>query len=384
MASFAKFVRPQTPRRRIITEPALDIVEAILRYRFSPTSELVRLVGGNEDFVRRRLRMLWERQLITRFAFPGIRTHSEFVFYLDRRESLELLMQYQRLAAIHPQMEEELRPNRDADYAGAVHRGQHMKLGFLQHSMMISRLHFMLEMASRNSSGEVELAAWRQGGELRGHKVDVPEMKARRIEGSNDYVWEERGDTVRLPAEPDAMFSLRFPAHPPDQQLSHFCYEADRGSMPMADMLKKFRAYYYFITPPTARPGFRRPPDSCCASRDDDGGAGTQAHGVGTTPRGNRRRKTHRAVLVHHLPPVQCARRRRQQSASGDVLSASGSCPRSAMGIARLERTFTPRLGKQTTAITPLGQFAARGALCCISACSLAHGLDQFGDLARQ
>ena len=40
------------------------------------------------------------------------------------------------------------------------------------------------------------------------------------------------------------MFSLRFP----DNRVSHFCYEANRGSMPMADMMKKFPAYYHFIT----------------------------------------------------------------------------------------------------------------------------------------
>src|SRR6202040_2282551 len=125
--------------------------------------------------------------------------------------------------------------------------GQHMKLGFLQHSLMVSRLHFMLEMASRTSEGQVELAAWRQGAELRGRKVDVPEIRSRRIEGSNEYVWEERDDTIRVPVEPDALFSLRFPGRAPDQQLVHFCYEADRGSMPLADMLKKLRAYYFLI-----------------------------------------------------------------------------------------------------------------------------------------
>jgi len=247
MASFSKFVPPAQPRRGIITDRDLDIIEAILRYRFSPTSELVRLVGGNEDFARRRLRMLWERQLINRFAFPGIRTHSEFVFYLDSRRSLELLMQRERLSEIHPQMEEDVRLNREADYASAVVRGQHMKLGFLQHSLTISRLHFMLEMAYRKSPRAVELASWHQGAELRSHKVNVPEMRSRRIEGSNDYVWEEQDNTIRLPVEPDALFSLRFPGRPPQQQLSHFCYEADRGSMPMADMLLKFRAYRHFI-----------------------------------------------------------------------------------------------------------------------------------------
>jgi protein involved in plasmid replication-relaxation len=247
MASFAKFERPPEPRSGRISERDLDIVEAILRHRFSPTSELARLVGGHEDVTQRRLRMLWERSIVNRFAFPGIRNHSEFIYYLDHRSALELLVQHQRLTEIHPQMEEEIRLNREADYAGAVVRDQHMKLGFLKHSLMISRLHFMLEMSSRSSHGKVEIADWRQGGELRGHKVNVPEIVSRRIAGTNDYDWEEQDRTYRLPVEPDALFSMRFPDRPEEQQISHFCYEADRGSMPMADMLKKMRAYYHFI-----------------------------------------------------------------------------------------------------------------------------------------
>ena len=43
------------------------------------------------------------------------------------------------------------------------------------------------------------------------------------------------------------MFSLRFSGRSEGQQVSHSCYEADRGSMIMTDMLKKLRAYYYFI-----------------------------------------------------------------------------------------------------------------------------------------
>jgi hypothetical protein len=243
---FSKFNRPSEPRPGVITERDLDLIEAILRYRFSPTSELVRLVGGNEDVTQRRLRRLWEGALINRFAFPGFRTYSEFIYYLDSAETLNLLVLHERLPEVHPQMQEEIRLNREAGYATASASGQHMKLGFLKHSLMISRLHFMLEMSGRSPESGVQLAAWRQGAELRGNKVKVPELKSRRVEGSNEYVWEELDRSFRLPVEPDALFSLRFPGRPNDQ-LSHFCYEADRGSMPMADMLKKFRAYYHFI-----------------------------------------------------------------------------------------------------------------------------------------
>ena len=102
-----------------------------------------------------------------------------------------MLADHRRLAEIHPQMEDEIRQNREADYAGAVMRGQHMKLGFLQHSLMISRLHFMLEMSARKSSGAMQLIGWRQGAELRGQKVELPDLKSKRIDGTNDFTWQE-------------------------------------------------------------------------------------------------------------------------------------------------------------------------------------------------
>jgi len=61
--TFSKFIRPGTPTPGVTTDRDLDIVEAILRYRFCPTSSLVRLVGGNEDVTLRRLRRLWEQGL---------------------------------------------------------------------------------------------------------------------------------------------------------------------------------------------------------------------------------------------------------------------------------------------------------------------------------
>jgi hypothetical protein len=244
MASFSKFVRPEIPSRGTITDRDLDIIEAILRYRFSPASELLRLVGGNEDVTHRRLRRLWESGLINRFAFPFPRPHSEFYYYLDNRTGLDLLTARRRIE-IHEEMLEEIRNNREKDYAASALRGQHMQLGFLQHSLMISRMHFCIEMASRKSSGKITLTAWRQGGPLTGRKVEVPKVRTTR-EG-NQYFWEESGETERLPVEPDAMFSLRFSDRSPEAQDAHFFYEADRGTMTTTDMLKKLRAYFHFI-----------------------------------------------------------------------------------------------------------------------------------------
>lgn len=243
---FRKFERPTDKDKGRITDRDLDIIEAILRYRFSPTSELVRLVGSNQKVTHRHLRRLWEWGYISRFAFPAPRSHSEFYYYLENRQALELLAEF-RSVQPHPTMIEEIDNNREKDYAGAAVRGQHMQLGFLKHSLMISRFHFMLEMAACNSAGQVELVSWAQGGPLAGRKVNVPKIKSERVAGHNEYLWRETDDLERLPVEPDGMFTLRFPARPPESQLAHFFYEADRGTMNYTDMREKLRAYYHFI-----------------------------------------------------------------------------------------------------------------------------------------
>src|SRR5579863_8140011 len=103
--AFKKFVRPEVACPGVITERDLDIVATILHYRFSPTSELSRLVGGHDDVNGKRLRKLWEWGYVNRFAFPGIRAHSEFIYYLDTTTALDLLLQHGRAAEIHPHME---------------------------------------------------------------------------------------------------------------------------------------------------------------------------------------------------------------------------------------------------------------------------------------
>jgi hypothetical protein len=241
---FSKFTRPEAGRQGQITDRDLDIVDAVLRYRFCSAAQIVHLVGGNEDVTHRRLRRLWERGLLNRWAFPGVRTHSEFYYYLDSRAPLDLLAE-RRHFEIHPQMLEEIRSHREKDYAGAAVRGQHMQLGFLNHGLMISRMHFMVEMACKRSGGAVALEAWCQGGQVAGNKVEVPKVRSSKVGG--EFFWQEVDETERLPVEPDALFTLRFADRAEGHQLTHFCYEADRGSMVMTDMLKKFRGYYYFI-----------------------------------------------------------------------------------------------------------------------------------------
>ena len=229
----------------VVTDRDLDLIAAILLFRFSPTSELVRLISGNQRVSQDRLRRLWKAHLVNRFAFPGI-PPSEFIYYLDNRAALDLLAERRSLEISDPLLAE-VKNNRDKDYASASTHGHHMQLGFLKHSLMISRFHFMLEMACRSSESKINIAQWRQGSELAGHKVELPKVTAVSKEGSNDYIWKQQAESIHLPVEPDALFTLHFPARPPEQQNFHFLYEADRGTMVTSDMLKKMRAYYHFI-----------------------------------------------------------------------------------------------------------------------------------------
>jgi hypothetical protein len=248
MASFSKFQRPAVPGRvRSISDRDLDMVEAILRYRFSPTSELARLVGGHEDVTQRRLRTFWERQLVNRFAFPKIPNHGEFIYYLDRRQSLELLVEHQRLTAIHPQMEEELpsQPRGRLRRSGGPGPAHEAWVLAAQPNDFPTALHAgdVRQEFPRPNAACLVASGCRTARpqSVRAGDQIAPDRRQQRL-----YMG-RTGQATRLPVEPDALFSLHFSNRPAEQQVSHFCYEADRGSMPLADMLKKFRAYYHFI-----------------------------------------------------------------------------------------------------------------------------------------
>ena len=86
---FSKFIRPEAARPGQITDRDLDIFDAVLRYRFCSAAQIVRLTGGNEDVTHRRLRRLWECGLVARWAFPGLRTHSEFYAALGQRHMID-------------------------------------------------------------------------------------------------------------------------------------------------------------------------------------------------------------------------------------------------------------------------------------------------------
>ena len=111
----------------------------------------------------------------------------------------------------------------------------------LQHEVMISRFHAMLELACRKSAGEVELADFRQGSQL-WNRVEVSKLH---YDDSGN--WRELDQTEMLPHRPDAYFVLRFKNAPQGQQLANFFYEADRKHTSIKKHNKKLRAHFHYI-----------------------------------------------------------------------------------------------------------------------------------------
>jgi hypothetical protein len=233
---------PEKLPPREITERSLEIISLIERYRFLPTSLIVRLTQGHAKHTARHLQALYHKGLINRFAFPRVGNPGEFNYYLDNIKVLSLLVD---AGSDRDALDWELvKRNYVKDYS-AINLGKNIddlqgRLMHLQHELMISRFHAMLDLACRRSNGRVELHQFKQGSEL-WNKVEVPVM---RFDGQR---WSESDKTETLPHRPDAFFSLRFPHKDGDQELAHYFYEADRKHTSTKKHNRKLRAHFHYI-----------------------------------------------------------------------------------------------------------------------------------------
>jgi hypothetical protein len=244
-----KFRRePRALTNRQITERSLAIIETIHRYRILPTSLTVHLVVGDTRTTQQHLQMLFHRGLINRFAFPRIGNPGEFHYYLDNTAALDLLVEQGSDPTEFDY--EAVRRNKEKAYA-AIHdpaKADEMqgKLLFLKHEAMISRFHATLELACRNSGGEIVLAKWQQGAAL-WHHVPAPKLSYNGIDIEGRPAWRETDEQEYLPHRPDAFFSLYYSKHAPENQWAHFMYEADRKTTSTTKHNRKLRAHFQFI-----------------------------------------------------------------------------------------------------------------------------------------
>ncbi len=212
---------PEAIAAKRITERSLAIISTIARYRFILTSDIVRLVRGNEDVTHRHLQQLYHRNLVSRFTLPPANAGSEFIYFLDNAAALQQLAASSTLDASVLDLEE-IRLNREK-YSRSRTVGQFL---FVQHELMISSFHADLEIAAAHGSS-VEVERWAQGASL----------------------WNQVKNTQgrTLSHRPDALFTLRFVNAPEGQQRSNFLYEADRGTSNLTRIKEKFEAHLRFF-----------------------------------------------------------------------------------------------------------------------------------------
>jgi len=218
-----------------ITDRTLEIIAAIARYRFLKTSDIIRLVGGNEDVTHRHLKQLYHRDLANRFTLPTPRT-GEFIYFLDNMAGLRPLADSGKLNAEILDWTA-IKANREKYRdAGARSVGRFL---FVEHELMISDFHADLEVATREDSS-VQLDRWVQGASI-WNTVQLTKKES-------------------LPHRPDALFTLLFPNAPEGQQRSNFVYEADRETSNLTRIRQKLEAHLAFFSQGlhVERYGFRK------------------------------------------------------------------------------------------------------------------------------
>lgn len=229
------------PRR--ITQRSIEIIDIVRRYKFIPTSLIVRLIDGDMRTIERHLQNLYHLGLVNRFAFPSTYYPTEFNYYLDDKLSLQLLIEADH--DVENLDFETVQRNREKQYAEITMGKQMVKmqgrLMHLHHELMISRFHYMLEKACYKSGNKVKLLGFYQGSQL------WNDVEVYRVATNHKGTLTDTDDMERLPHRPDAFFGLQFHDRDGDEQTQFFFYEADRKSTSIKKMQKKLRAHFHYV-----------------------------------------------------------------------------------------------------------------------------------------
>lgn len=234
---------PDNLPNRQITDRSIQILDALNRYKFLPTSLIVRLATGNHRITKRHLQNLYHQGYVNRFAFPTSFHPGEFNYFLDDKKALDLLKEHQ----FTPEQLDykTVLNNREKSYDEIAFNRELVqkqgRLSHLSHELMISRFHYMLEMACRKTNGVVKLLGFYQGSEL------WQTVKASKVFTDAQGYLVEKDEDERLPHRPDAFFALHFPTREAEEKTHYYFYEADRKTMNVSKMNRKFRSHFHYI-----------------------------------------------------------------------------------------------------------------------------------------
>lgn len=246
-----KFKRtPEKLPKREITPIDLEIIKLLYDFKFLSSHQFLKLIPSSRRVIYQHLQTLYHKQFINRFQFPTMYSAGELYYYLDNTQALDLLV----TETDHNKQDfdyEEVRRNKQKAYGDMYFDGTKVVKNdlFLRHETMISRFHAALELACRDTDGQVKIKTWKQGAELYNY-AEAPAYSLTRHKNQDGHTethyQEHETATEKIPHRPDAFFTLSFPKEP-DKEDNSFLYEADRKTTSTPKLNKKLRGHYHAV-----------------------------------------------------------------------------------------------------------------------------------------
>lgn len=187
------------------------VLKLVYDLRFAYTQHIVNLVPGSNEWIKRRLRKLFDEGYLDRPPKQGARAKGKnfsLVYALGARGA-ELLKKEHGIDHIRGDW---TKKNREASYLT------------IQHQLLIAEFRTALVLAlKQNRAGE--LIFWRQSHELLDHAL-----------------WHGRNGRQQIPVYPDAWFAIKTEAG----KTRHFFLEADNSTMRHERYHKKMTGYFWY------------------------------------------------------------------------------------------------------------------------------------------
>lgn len=188
-----------------------EILRLVAEYRLVTSQEIQALITGSDQSILRRLNVLFHHAYLDRPQSQKQRGNAKFVYTLGRAGAQEIGWTAHQ-----------------TDTRDWAERNRDLQLRYIEHGLMISRLHAALMSATR-ADGRVMVERWAQGKHLR-DEVVIPHSD-----------WKER-----IPVCPDAYFALHLLDHKEGDNRIHVFVEADRSTMTVPRFAVKMRGYWHY------------------------------------------------------------------------------------------------------------------------------------------
>ena len=211
------------PRTRFTRDPQhalvqlherdIQILDALSSYRLLTTSQLARLFFTTKKRAERRLRQLYDAELVERIFRPVVRGSAEILYTLDK-EGVNILVQE--------------RGTDRAEAHTARTRAQSLKPFFLDHFIEVNQFRLSVTLAA--PAHNAALIFWKYEHEL--------QNKNKKGVLISDRVTDPENPSQKIPVTPDGFFGLET-----SRGNTYFFVEIDRGTMDNQRFKRKMRGY---------------------------------------------------------------------------------------------------------------------------------------------